>query len=78
MSKKRFSALPSSGLIRMRDLLGDRKKGYIGIVPFSEATLWQRVKDGTFPAPIKISANISAWRIEDIRAWLDAQGNDPP
>jgi hypothetical protein len=42
-------------------------------VPFSSATLWRRVKAGTFPKPVKLSERVTAWRVEDIRQWLDAQ-----
>ena len=37
------------------------------------ATLWRWVRLGRFPAPLKIGPNISAWRVSDVRAWLQAQ-----
>lgn len=40
------------------------------IVPFSSATLWRKVKKGEFPAPYKLSERITAWKVEDVRAWL--------
>jgi predicted DNA-binding transcriptional regulator AlpA len=43
-------------------------------VPFSKSTLWRRVKEGTFPAPVKLSPGVTAWRAEDIRSWIYAQG----
>ena len=36
-------------------------------------TLWRRVKAGTFPKPVKLSERVTAWRVEDVRQWLDAQ-----
>ena len=42
-----------------------------GIVPFSAATLWRRVRQGLFPAPIKFGV-ITAWRASDVHQWLDA------
>ena len=39
------------------------------LVPFSPATLWRHVKSGKFPAPIKLSASITAWRRTDYEAW---------
>jgi prophage regulatory protein len=45
------------------------------LVPFSAATLWRKVKTGDFPAPIKLSANITAWRSTDVYAWLDAKSD---
>jgi len=49
-----------------------RKPSVLARVPFSDTTLWRHVKDGTFPAPIKISKNAVAWREADIEAWIAA------
>jgi predicted DNA-binding transcriptional regulator AlpA len=40
-------------------------------VPFSHATLWRRVKEKTFPAPIKLSERVTVWRLEEVHAWMD-------
>lgn len=42
------------------------------ILPFSPATLWRKVKDGSFPQPIKLSDRITAWRMDDVEAWLES------
>ena len=64
-----FDKLPDLALIRQRDLTA-------GILPFSGATLWRRVKDGTFPKPLKLEGNITAWRVGEVRQWLEAQGKE--
>ncbi|MFN3911488.1 helix-turn-helix transcriptional regulator [Hyphomonas sp.] len=56
--------LPATGYIRQSLLLQ--------YVPFSGATLWRRVKDGTFPAPVKLSANVTAWDVSKVRAWMQS------
>lgn len=38
-------------------------------VPFSKPTLHRKVKEGTFPAPVKIGARAVAWVSEEIDAW---------
>jgi predicted DNA-binding transcriptional regulator AlpA len=43
------------------------------LVPVSAATLWKWAKNGKFPAPIKLSTNITAWRASDVLAWLEAR-----
>jgi prophage regulatory protein len=43
------------------------------IVPMSKATIWRKVKDGTFPKPIKLGARITAWLLDDIEVWLAAR-----
>ena len=45
----------------------------LDIVPVSQATLKRWVRAGKFPAPIKLSENVSAWRAADVHAWVDAQ-----
>lgn len=42
-------------------------------VPFSSATLWRKVKAGEFPKPIKLGERITAWRVGDVRKWIDVQ-----
>jgi predicted DNA-binding transcriptional regulator AlpA len=39
-------------------------------LPISKASIWRKVKQGTFPAPVKLSIGITAWRTTDIEAWL--------
>lgn len=70
---QRIITLPQTGYVRLPLLIGDAKTGTPGILPFSASTLWRRVKAGTFPAPIKLSERVTAWRAETIRQWLDEQ-----
>lgn len=43
-------------------------------VGFSRSTLWRRVRDGSFPSPIKLSARVTVWRQRDIDDWMRMQG----
>lgn len=63
MTEQSLPTLPAAGFIRQAQLIP-------GIVPISHATLWRKVKDGSFPAPVKLSPRVTAWRVEDVRAWL--------
>jgi prophage regulatory protein len=47
-----------------------RKPQVLARVPWSDTTLWRRVKDGTFPKPVRISPNCVAWREADVEAWI--------
>lgn len=49
--------------VRQSQLLGEK------IIPFSAATLWRRVRDGSFPQPVQLSRRVTAWRLADIRKW---------
>lgn len=35
----------------------------------SGSSIWAWVKKGTFPAPIKLAQNTTAWRLSDIETW---------
>ena len=56
-------SLPETGFVRQKLLLR--------FVPFSKSTLWRRVGEGTFPSPVKLSEGITAWRVEDVRRWIN-------
>jgi prophage regulatory protein len=64
--------LPKTGYVRESQLIP-------GILPISHATLWQMVRDKRFPAPVKLSRNITAWDSASVRAWMAerAQGKNP-
>ena len=60
-----FNELPAYALIRQKDL--QRLK----VIPFSAPTLWRMVAAGAFPGPIKVAPQITAWRVSEVREWLD-------
>jgi prophage regulatory protein len=61
-----FGELPANGYVRQSQLIP-------AIIPFSSATLWRKVKAGQFPRPVKLSERVTAWRVEDVRAWMQAR-----
>lgn len=69
-----FDTLPDSALIRESCLVQSPKRpDRPAPLPFSGATLWRKVKAGTFPKPIKLGAKITAFRVGEVRAWLNSQ-----
>jgi len=44
-----------------------------GILPMGESTIWEKVRRGEFPQPIKISPRITCWRKSDIVEWLESK-----
>ena len=43
------------------------------IVPISAPTLWRWVREGTFPKPVKLSGKVTAWRSDEVLAWIERQ-----
>lgn len=50
------------------------RAGQAGFLPFSRETLWRKVRSGEFPQPVKLSVRVTAWRVEDVLAWLASKG----
>ena len=68
-----FDHLPDSALLRESQLVQSPKRPHgTAPLPFSSATLWRMAKAGTFPKPIKLAQRVTAWRVGDVRAWLNA------
>ena len=45
-------------------------------LPLSETLIWRKVRNHSFPQPIKLSAGVTAWRTADILEWMqEVEGN---
>lgn len=69
--------LPDSAYIRSAQLVSEN--GRPGLLPFGNSTLWRKVRAKEFPAPVRLSERVTAWRLGDVRAWLvkQQQGGKP-
>ncbi len=61
-----FDELPGSAHVRLPVVMG--------LYGCSASAVWRNVKLGCIPAPRKLSANISAWNVADLRAALALKG----
>lgn len=57
-----YSSLPAEAILRLPDVLA--------LVGLSRASVYAKVAERRFPAPIKLTQHASGWRVGDIRAWL--------
>ena len=64
-----FNDLPDMAMIQVRPLINFK------VLPYSATTIWRKCRTGEFPAPIKMSSGITAWKVGDIRNYLEAIGN---
>ena len=66
-----FESLPESGFVRESQLVQNPKRPIPNpLLPFSSSTLWREVKKKNFPAPVKLTSGVTAWRVRDIRIYL--------
>lgn len=60
--------IPSDGFVRVAEVLK--------FIPWSRSTLYNKIRAGDFPQPVKLSANTTAFRAADIRKWVDDKSAD--
>lgn len=58
--------LPQTGFLRLPAIVAPH-----GLIPVSKSTWWAGVKSGRYPKPVKLSTRVTAWRVEDIRAFIE-------
>lgn len=63
-SLKQFDSLPDSAHVQVRTVAA--------VVGVSEATVWRKVKQGTLPAPKKVSARATRWNVGELRQAIAA------
>jgi prophage regulatory protein len=62
--------IPKNGYVRVAQLLGCRKRGWVPILPLSRSGLYAWIRDGRFPAPQKLGPKVIVWPAQVIREWL--------
>lgn len=59
--------LPEAGLVRLAQIVGDKKNGIPPIIPVGKSSWWAGVKSGKYPQPIKLGKKTTCWNVVDIR-----------
>ena len=60
-------------LLRLKQIIGDPKANppIEAIIPISKSSWWEGVKTGRYPEAIKLGANKTVWREDDVRRLID-------
>jgi predicted DNA-binding transcriptional regulator AlpA len=67
--------LPETGFLRLNQIIGNHKAvpPIPAVIPVSKSTWWEGVRTGRYPQPVRtLGLRITAWRVEDIRALIEA------
>jgi predicted DNA-binding transcriptional regulator AlpA len=59
--------LPETGLLRLNQILR--------FIPISRSAWWAGVKNGRFPKSFKLGERTTVWKVEDVRALINGDGN---
>lgn len=65
--------IPETGYLRLHQIVGNPKASppVPPIIPVGRSTWWAGVRSGKFPMPVKLGPGITAWRVEDIREYIE-------
>jgi prophage regulatory protein len=64
-------------LIKLHDIIGNRKLGIYGMIPMSRSSFYEKIKKGVFPSPLRIGNGVgSYWRLSIIREIIDKAEGD--
>jgi prophage regulatory protein len=58
----------STGIANMTDFY--RIKDLTQLFKVNASTIWRWLAAGKMPAPLKIAANTTAWRVDEINEWI--------
>ena len=58
------NTMPETGYIRVKEVLR--------YIPVSKSTWWSGVKSGRYPKPVKLGPRTTAWRVQDIRNYIES------
>ncbi len=62
--------LSQEGFLRLNQILGDKKKGILPIIPIGRTAWHLGVVKGIYPKPFKVGRT-ALYKIEDIRALIE-------
>lgn len=68
------NTLPETGFVRLPQIVGSARAEppIPPLIPVSRSTWWAGVRAGRFPQPVKLGPKTTVWRVEDIRALIEA------
>ena len=72
-----MNTLPSTGYLRLPQIIGNSKAAppIPAVIPVCSSSWWNGVKKGNYPSPVILSANVTAWKVEDIRELIERINN---
>lgn len=65
--------LPETGFLRLPQIIGDPHADppIPAVIPVSRSAWWQGIRDGRYPAGLKLGPRTTVWKVEAIRALIE-------
>ncbi|MEB6681145.1 helix-turn-helix transcriptional regulator [Acinetobacter lwoffii] len=73
-AKQASTHVYKSGINKGKSKLVNARPASKGLLGVSDKTIWNWVKRGEFPAPVKLSPTVTVWRLSDVQAWMKKKG----
>jgi predicted DNA-binding transcriptional regulator AlpA len=65
-----------NALLRLKQIIGDKKKGLPALLPIGKTMFWKNLKDGVYPfEPVKLGKRTTAFYYRDIMALIANAGS---
>ncbi len=68
--KQASTHIYKSGINKGKSKLVNARHASKGLLGVSDKTIWNWVKRGEFPAPVKLSPTVTVWRLSEVQAWM--------
>ena len=62
--------IPSTGFLRLSQILGDPRSNSPALIPISKSAWWAGIKAGKYPKGVHLGPRTTAWPVESIRALI--------
>ncbi len=72
--KQASTHIYKSGINKGKSKLVNARPASKGLLGVSDKTIWNWVKRGEFPAPVKLSPTVTVWRLSEVQAWMASKG----
>lgn len=65
-----MAQLPQTGFLRLKQIIGDKKTNTPALIPISRSAWWLGIRNGIYPAGVKLGPRTTAWSVEAIRVLI--------
>lgn len=69
IQQPQIPSLPEFSLVRVSQI--------VQMIPISEATWWRWVREGKVKKGIKLGANVTVWKLADVREFIEKLAEEP-
>jgi prophage regulatory protein len=70
------TTMQDTGFLREWDIIPNKKRQTKGLIPIGRTSWYAGIKSGKYPAPVKLTERISAWKAEDIAKLIQELGGN--